>query len=73
MPAGSSAAACWPSARRTAAAGGENYVEVGTRLPYARFLALGTRHMPARDPIGVPSPARVERWFDLVAAELLNN
>ena len=55
----------------TGTEGGDNYVEVGTRLPYAKFLVLGTRRMPARDPIGEPSPARVERWFELVAAELL--
>jgi len=38
---------------------------LGTRLPYAMFHQLGTRHMPAR-PIIVLSEERSQRWAEVV-------
>jgi phage gpG-like protein len=42
---------------------------LGTRLPYALFHQLGTRHMPAR-PIIVLSDARAQRWTEMIRAAI---
>ena len=43
----------------------ERSLTLGSRLPYAIFHQLGTRHMPAR-PIIVLSEARSNKWTEIV-------
>ncbi len=36
-----------------------NFMEFGTNVSYAKFLQTGTRHMPARKPLGFTEPQKV--------------
>ena len=42
---------------------------LGTRLPYAMFLQLGTRRMPAR-PLIVLSDERSQRWTEIISSAI---
>jgi phage gpG-like protein len=45
---------------------------LGSRVPYALFHQLGTRHMPAR-PLIVLSGERTERWVEILRSAIEEN